>query len=199
MLSDQCSKPCMSWGWRKEGRVICGCVWSVLVWLCPFYPPCSSHPSLNFLFPALFFLHPLSLDPLLDPLLPAPGCDQRLQLGVYAALQLDSGHRGPQPQHCVQPHSLRVRAAVLSDLICQVIMHQHTYSTLHRQAQCILYAHRTQLLSFVLPLRVNIQQTLQQGCREGAGLRGTCRAATLHMTLEQQNTQFIHQSSHVIP
>lgn len=50
--------------------------------------------------------------------LPAFGCDQRLQFGEYAAVQLDSGHRGPQPQHCVQPHSLWVRTAGLSYLMC---------------------------------------------------------------------------------
>lgn len=50
--------------------------------------------------------------------LPAPRRDQRLQFRVYATLQLDPGHHGPQ-QHCVQPHSLWVRASVLSHLISQ--------------------------------------------------------------------------------
>lgn len=44
-------------------------------------------------------------------LLAAPGCDQRLQLGVHAALQLDSRHHGPQPPHRLQSHPLWVRSA----------------------------------------------------------------------------------------
>lgn len=43
--------------------------------------------------------------------LAAPGCDQRLQLGVHAALQLDSRHHGPQPPHRLQSHPLWVRSA----------------------------------------------------------------------------------------
>lgn len=69
---------------------------------CSFYksPLSSTHlPLLSALF---FFFFSF-------PALPAPGCDQGLQLGVHAALQLDSGHGGPQSQHCVQPHSLWVR------------------------------------------------------------------------------------------
>lgn len=44
-------------------------------------------------------------------LLAEPGCDQRLQLGVHAALQLDSRHHGPQPPHRLQSHPLWVRSA----------------------------------------------------------------------------------------
>lgn len=137
---------------------------------------------LNLLSPALkcplylSYLFVLLSSPVcLGHLLPAPGRDERLQLGVHAALQLDSGHRGPQPQHCIEPHSLWVRTAVLSQPSCQDIftsMHTHiqlNVSTrklhVHPQNYCrnhfICLLHTAAVLSFVLPLRVNIQQTPQ--------------------------------------
>lgn len=118
------------------------------------------------------------------PPLSAPGRDQRLQLRVYAALQLDSGHRGPQPQHRVQPHSLWVRAA--GPMNYRHMKHSHWHTQI-----C-----RNQTHEFV---SVYIQQTLQRRCRKDAGLSDICRAATPHMTLQRQSTQFILQSSHVIP
>lgn len=47
----------------------------------------------------------------------ASGCDTRLQLWVYAALQLDSRHCWPQSLCRLQPHSLRVGTPVLFDFI----------------------------------------------------------------------------------
>lgn len=107
----------------------------------------------------------------------APGCDQRLQLRVYAALQLDSRHCGPQPQRCVQPHSLWVRAALLS---ASIYLTPGTLKKQHHDAEqfrALIEGCSSWVCSHQ---RGYVQPMLQRGCREAAGLWEFSTAAAAH-------------------